>query len=144
MVAWVAGTTGGNDTVVQPGQLLVELYQADGNGAMVDSKTVDQGVATTVGGVTFTFEREAKFSGLAISRDPGAPLIWIGAFLLFAGFVIVFMFPHRRVWGRIAARPDGGAALLLASIGRKDTTAGIEFTELVNDLRGALNTPARA
>ena len=144
LVAWVAGTTGGNDTVVRPGQLLVEIYQASGNGAMVDSKTIDQGVTSTVGGITFTFQREEKFSGLSISRDPGAPLIWIGAFLLCAGFVIVFMFPHRRVWGRIAARPDGSAAVLLASIGRKDTTAGIEFTELVNDLRSALVAPARA
>jgi cytochrome c biogenesis protein len=144
LVAWVAGTTGGNDATVKPGQLLVEIYRADGSGALVDSKTIDQGTATTVGGVSFTFQREEKFSGLAISRDPGAPLIWIGSFLLFAGFVIVFMFPHRRIWGRIDPRPDGGAAVRLASIGRKDTTAGIEFTELVNDLRAALVAPARA
>jgi cytochrome c biogenesis protein len=144
MVAWVAGTSGGNDTTVRPGQVLVELYEAGGSGTLVDSKVIDQGVATVVGGVTFTFQREEKFSGLSISRDPGAPLIWIGSFLLFGGFVVVFMFPHRRIWARITARPDGGAAVQLASIGRKDTTAGIEFTELVNDLRAALNTPARA
>ena len=143
-VAWVAGTTGGTDTVVRPGQLLVEVYEADGNGTLVDRQTIDQGVATTVGGVTFTFQREEKFTGLSVSRDPGAPLIWLGSFLLFAGFVVVFMFPHRRVWGRIVARPDGGASVQLASIGRKDTTAGLEFTELVNDLRSALHTPARA
>jgi cytochrome c biogenesis protein len=144
LVAWVAGTTGGNDATVKPGQLLVEIYQSGGSGTLVDTKTIDQGVPTTVGGITFDFQREEKFSGLAISRDPGAPLIWIGSFLLFAGFVIVFMFPHRRIWGRIATRPDGSAAVLLASIGRKDTTAGIEFTELVNDLRTALITPAKA
>jgi len=144
LVAWVAGTTGGNDTQVKPGQLLVEIYQAGGSGAMVDTKTIDQGVPATVGGITFNFQREEKFSGLSIARDPGAPLIWIGSFLLFGGFVIVFMFPHRRIWARIATRPDGSAAVLLASIGRKDTTAGIEFTELVNDLRSALNTPAQA
>ena len=142
-VAWVAGTTGGNDTVVKPGQLLVEIYQADGAGTLVERKTIDQGVASTVGGVTFTFQREEKFTGLAISSDPGAPLIWLGSFLLFAGFVMVFMFPHRRLWGRIAPRPDGGAAVLVASIGRKDTTAGLEFTELVNDLRAALHAPAQ-
>jgi cytochrome c biogenesis protein len=144
LVAWVAGTTGGNDSQVKPGQLLVEIYQAGGSGTMVDTKTIDQGVPTAVGGITFNFQREEKFSGLSISRDPGAPLIWIGSFLLFAGFVIVFMFPHRRIWGRIATRPDGSAAVLLASIGRKDTTAGIEFTELVNDLRAALSAPAKA
>ena len=142
-VAWVAGTTGGTDTVVRPGQLLVEIYQADGAGTLVERKTIDQGVATTVGGVTFTFQREEKFTGLSISRDPGAPLIWLGSFLLFAGFVVVFMFPHRRVWGRIVSRPDGGASVQLASVGRKDSTAGNEFTELVNDLRSALHTPAR-
>ncbi|HEX2756053.1 MAG TPA: cytochrome c biogenesis protein ResB [Candidatus Limnocylindrales bacterium] len=142
-VAWVAGTSGGNDTVVRPGQLLVEIYQADGAGTLVERKTIDQGVATTVGGVTFTFQREEKFTGLAISRDPGAPLIWLGSLLLFGGFVLVLMFPHRRLWGRIAPRPDGGATLLVGSIGRKDTTAGIEFTELVNDLRAVLHAPAR-
>ena len=144
LVAWVAGTSGGNDPTVKAGQVLVEVYRAEGAASLVDTRVIEQGVPTAVGGITFNFEREEKFSGLSISRDPGAPLIWIGSFLLFAGFVVVFMFPHRRIWGRIATRPDGSAAILLASIGRKDTTAGIEFTELVNDLRSALVAPARA
>jgi hypothetical protein len=53
------------------------------------------------------------------------------------------MFPHRRVWGRIVARP-GGSTVSLAAAGRKETIAGKEFTDIVNDVRRAFSVPSRA
>ncbi len=138
----LVGTTGTTDALVKPGQVRVELYDAT-TGNPVTQQSIDLGTATAVGGVTFTFEKETKFTGLSVAKDPGAPLVWLGSFLLVAGFALVFSFPHRRIWGRIAARPNGGAALSLASIGRNDTAQENEFTALVTDIRQAFHAQAR-
>jgi cytochrome c biogenesis protein len=141
LVAWVIGTNGDQDTVVKPGQMRVEVYKADDQATPVASQTIDQGKPTEVGGVTFTFLRESQFTGLSVSKDPGVMLVWLGGFLLFAGFVLVFTLPHRRIWARIAPRPNGGATVALAAAGRKDVTQGTEFADVIVDVRAALAAP---
>jgi cytochrome c biogenesis protein len=145
LVAWVVGTGGSADPLIKPGQVRVELYRADGDGAAVAAQTITQGTPTTISGLTFTFERERQFTGLSVARDPGVPLVWLGCFLLFAGFVVVFMFPHRRVWIRIVPRAGRGSTVSLATVGRRDTVgAGAEFSALVEDIRTALQAPSRS
>jgi cytochrome c biogenesis protein len=145
MVAWVVGTGGSADPLIKPGQVRVELYRADGEGAAVAAQTITQGEPATVAGLTFTFERERQFTGLSVARDPGVILVWIGCFLLFAGFVVVFMFPHRRLWVRIVPRAGRGSTVSLATVGRRDTVgAGAEFSALVEDIRTALQAPSRS
>ena len=143
LTVWVIGTAGPTDPVVKPGQMRVEVYQSSGDGAPVASETIDQGKAVEIGGLSFLFNRETQFTGLSASKDPGAILVWIGSILLLVGFTVVFMFPHRRVWGRIVARP-GGSTVSLAAAGRKETIAGKEFTDIVNDVRRAFSVPSRA
>jgi cytochrome c biogenesis protein len=142
-VGWITGTLGSGDTFIAPGQVRVELYSA-GEGTLVDQAVVTQGEEATVGNLTILFEREAQFTGLNVARDPGVPLIWIGSLLLFAGFVIRFTVPHKRVWARVVARPNGGAVIGLATLEHKDVTAGSEFENVVNDIRTALQAPAQA
>jgi len=142
-VAWVTGTLGNGDTFIAPGQVRVEIYTT-GEGTLVDQKVVNQGEPATIGNLTVTFERESQFTGLNIARDPGVPLIWIGSFLLFVGFVIRFTVPHKRIWGRIVSRPNGGSVVALATLTHKDVTAGSEFENVVNDIRTALTAPAQA
>ena len=142
-VGWVTGTLGSGDTFIAPGQMRVELYTT-GEGALVDQAVVTQGEEATIGNLTILFERESQFTGLSVARDPGVPLIWIGSLLLFVGFVIRFMVPHKRVWARIVARPNGGAVIGLATLAHKDVTAGSEFENVVNDIRTALQAPAQA
>ena len=72
LTAWIVATTGPNDPDVKPGQIAVELYKAD-TGEAVVQKSIDQGVATTIEGLSFTFDREAKFTGLSVANDPGTP-----------------------------------------------------------------------
>ena len=142
-VAWVSGTLGSGDTTIRPGQVQVDIYTA-GEGRLVEQKVLDQGAAATIAGLDVTFEREAQFTGLNVARDPGVPLIWIGSLLLFVGFVVRFMVPHKRVWARIVARPNGGALIGLATLAHKDVTAGSEFENVVNEIRTALQAPAQA
>ncbi len=143
LTVWVIGTAGPGDPMVEPGQMRVEVYEASGNGAPVAAETIDQGKSAEIAGLTFTFNRETQFTGLSASKDPGAVLVWIGSILLLVGFTVVFMFPHRRVWGRIVARP-GGSTVSLAAAGRKETIAGKEFTDIVNDVRRASSVPTKA
>ena len=141
-VGWVVGTLGNGDTTIQPGQVQLELYTAD-TGTAVGSKVLDQGTPATISDLTVTFDRESQFTGLNVARDPGVPLVWLGALLLFVGFVIRFTIPHKRLWARISARPNG-AVLGLAGLGNRDAVLATEFDNLVNDIRAALQAPTRA
>ena len=60
----------------------MQVYNT-GDGSLVDDKVVDQGTPATVAGLTVTFDRETQFTGLNVARDPGVPLVWVGALLLF-------------------------------------------------------------
>ncbi len=141
-VVWIMGTTGGSDPQVKPGQVEVQVYNS-GQSTPIDDKVIDQRTEATVGGLTMTFERESQFTRLSVARDPGVTLVWLGSLLLFGGFAIRFMFPHKRLWGRIVSRPNGGAVVSLATLSHKDVAQGTEFEHLVNDIRSALQTPAQ-
>jgi cytochrome c biogenesis protein len=138
---WLLGTTGGSDPQVKPGQVLVQVFNS-GQDTPAAQQLINQGSTSTVGDLQVTFDRESQYTRLNVARDPGVNLVWIGALLLFGGFAIRFMFPHKRVWGRIVSRPNGGAVLALATLTQKDVAQGTEFENLVNDIRTALRTPA--
>jgi cytochrome c biogenesis protein len=141
--AEIQGTTGGSDPNVKPGQVSFGIFTR-GASSFTDAKVIDQGTPATIGGLTVTFERETQFTGLNVARDPGVPLIWIGSALLFLGFLVRFMIPHKRVWARVVARPAGGAVVGLATLTQKDVSAGTDFEQLVSDIRAALSAPAQA
>jgi cytochrome c biogenesis protein len=143
LTAWIVATTGPNDPSVKPGQVAVELYKSD-TGDAVTQQSIDQGVATTIEGLSYTFDRESKFTGLSVANDPGTPLVWLGCILLVVGFVIRLYVPYRRVWGRLVARPGGGTSLSIAAVGRRDTGFDTEFTTIVTEIRQAMTAPARS
>ena len=143
LTVWIIGTAGTGDTVVAPGQMRVEVYKGSA-GTAVAGQTIDQRTSAVLAGYTFAFDREMQYTGLSVARDPGTPLIWLGSLLMIAGFVLVLMFPHRRIWGRLVVRHDGRGMLSLAAAGRRDVTANTEFTDLVTDIRAAFTTPTGA
>ena len=141
LAVWIVGTWGGTDPLVKPGQIRVETYRAS-TGDPIDQQTIDQGVATTVSGLAFTFGRELQFTGLSVARDPGTIFVWIGSLLLIAGFTIGFSFPHRRLWARLVLRPNGVGTLSVATPGRVSHDVDKAFTNLVTDLRAACADPS--
>jgi len=143
LTVWVVATAGPDDPDIKPGQVAVELYASD-TGEAVTQKSIDQGVATEIEGLTYTFDREAKFTGLSVANDPGTPLVWLGCILLVVGFVIRLYVPYRRVWGRLVARPGGGTSLSIAAVGRRDTGFDTEFTTIVTEIRQALTARAQS
>ncbi len=134
LTVWVLDTGGSSDTVVRPGQMRVEVYKSDDQATPVGAQSLDPGKPATIGGVTFTFQRETQFTGLSVAKDPGAPLIWLGCALLLFGFVVRFTITNRRIWARIVARPDGGSTVALASVGHRDTKLAAEHAALIEDI----------
>ena len=143
LTVWIIGTAGTSDPKIAPGQMRVEVYKGS-DGTAVAGETIDQRTSAELAGYTFAFDREMQYTGLSVARDPGTPLIWLGSVLMIVGFVLVLMFPHRRIWGRLVMRTDGRGMLSLAAAGRRDVNSNTEFTDLVTEIRAASTTPADA
>ncbi|HSN44574.1 MAG TPA: cytochrome c biogenesis protein ResB, partial [Propionibacteriaceae bacterium] len=94
-----------------------------------------QGTPATIGELTFTFEREQKFTGLRIARDPGAVWVWVGSALLLIGMFLTMFFRHRRIWVRVHAA-EGGSEVRVAAAERYDTGFRLWFAQLVSDIEG--------
>ena len=141
---WIIGTGGDSDTRVRPGQVEVQVFNSGAaSSTPIDDKVIDQGKAATVAGMAMTFDRESQYTRLTVARDPGVVLVWLGSFLLFIGFALRFMLPHKRVWGRITTRSNG-AVVAMATLAQKDAAIGTDFEDLVNDIRTALQAPVQA
>jgi cytochrome c biogenesis protein len=98
---------------------------------------VDQGTTASMGGVDVTFARERQFTGLIVSRDPGAIFVFGGAMLLVTGLFLVFFFPSRRIWTRIVPGPSG-AEVRVGATSRHDATFGPDFQKLVGEMQRSL------
>jgi cytochrome c biogenesis protein len=138
LVVYVVGAASGIvDPTIRPGQMQFEVYQGEA-ASPIAVEVADQGQPVTVAGLDFTFVRERQFTGLIASRDPGAPLVWLGTLLLVGGVALVFFFPARRLWARIRPAP-GGARIQVAAITRHDVTFEAAFGSLIEDVRAGLD-----
>jgi cytochrome c biogenesis protein len=125
VTVWVIGAASGQvDPQIKAGQIQLEVYQGTGQSPTA-LQVVDQGKATAMAGYEFTFVRERQFTGLIVSRDPGAPIVWLGALFLVLGVILVFLFPARRLWARVRGSA-GGAEVRIAASSRHDV--GFENT----------------
>jgi cytochrome c biogenesis protein len=41
------------------------------------------------------------YTGLQVNRDPGVSIVWVGCFVMVAGFFVTFFMSHRRIWVRV-------------------------------------------
>lgn len=118
--------------------------------AQIEKKGVDDPIAggrlvagqpTTVGDYTITFQREAKFAGLMVNQDFGAPWVWTGSALLMIGMTATMGFKHRRVWVRVRPSESGtGTQVVAASSDKADLSFQRWFRDLGDELR-ALDGP---
>ena len=132
IVYLVVPASGETDPNIKAGQIQLEIEQ-DGKDEPIATQVVDQGKTTTIAGLSYTFERTRQYTGLIVTRDPGAPLVWIGSTLLVLGLFMVFSFPHRRVWVRIR-KTSGGSEVFCASTMKRDVAFEPHFRQLVTDI----------
>lgn len=92
-----SGQTG---SAIPPGAAAVELYRLSSQ-EPVQTAELSQGEELTVADLVITFERETKYTGILVRKDPGAPWMWVGSLLLVIGMCVTFMFQYRRIWVRV-------------------------------------------
>jgi cytochrome c biogenesis protein len=141
MVYVVGAASGRVDPRIRAGQMQLEIYRG-GEEQPFAIEILTQGQPLAIDGLTYTFEREQQFTGLIVSRDPGQPLVWLGALALVLGCFLVFMFPNRRIWAQIKARSDGTGEVHLGATARHDAAFAPEFTKLVDQVRLAFGPAA--
>jgi len=129
----IDSASGQVDPDIKAGQVQLEVNQ-DGKKVPIATQVVDQGKATTIGDLTYTFERPRQFTGLSVAKDTGAIFVWLGSALLVIGFYMVFFFPLRRVWVRVR-KTSGGSEILFASTMRRDSAFEPQFHQLVTDIQ---------
>jgi len=135
---YVVGAASGRvDPTIRAGQMQLEIYRA-GEDQPFAIEILSQGQPVTIGERSYIFQREQQFTGLIVSRDPGQMLVWMGALALVLGVFLVFMFPNRRIWAAVRARPDGGGEVRLGATARHDVAFAPEFSKLIEQVRLAL------
>jgi cytochrome c biogenesis protein len=107
----------------------LEVYKKDTGGA-VAVENVSQGTPKDLAGVTFTFQREQRFTGLIVTKDPGVNIIWAASGFMVLGLVMLFYFPHRRLWALCTSRPDGTADVRLGMTADRDISLTEEFNRV--------------
>lgn len=132
----VSPASGQVDDDIAAGQMRVEVYQIDSTTPLA-AQVINQGQATKIGDLTYTFVRERQFTGLMVSRDPGAIWVWIGLGLLLVGICATMFLRHHRIWVRVTEDADGGSLVRAGSPDRYDYT----FDHRFHDFFGSLGEP---
>ncbi len=136
--AYIIGPEPGTyDQTVPLGTVRLELYNKDGRLVGIQELARNQDVQ--VEGLTFRFLRESQFTGLKVVKDPGVNVIWVASTLMVLGLVMVFWFPHRRLWALVSPRPEGGADVRLAAASQRDLGLEKDFEQVAAKVRRALS-----
>ena len=129
LIVYVAGPImGAPDSLIRAGEVRLDIYQDYIRVAR--PQNIEQGVPAQLLGLTFTFEREGRFAGLSVVKDPGTNIIWAAGALMVAGMVMLFYLPPRRLWALCTRRPDGGTEILLGMPAQRDVSLAREFEKL--------------
>lgn len=128
--------SGATAATVGPGKARVDIVR-DGEEEPSASRQLTQGQPAQVGDLAVTFERERQFTGLMVSRDPGAMWVWIGSGLLVLGTCVTMFLRHRRVWVRVHECEEGGSTVRLACPDRADIVFERRFREFADSMANA-------
>ena len=91
-----------------------------------------------IGGYTFKlvdFEKVADGHIIAVQRDPGATVVYIGFALLILTLVAVFFFSHKRVWAVITPDGETSRVVIGGNTNRSQSAFDEKFTGLVQRLQ---------
>ncbi len=149
--AYIVGPEPGTyDQAVPLGSVRLELYRKEGNlvGMSELQRNQDVQLTDTTGNavkdasgnaLTFRFLREGRFTGLKLVKDPGVNVVWIASALMVIGLIMVFWFPHRRLWALVSPRADGGTEVRLAAASQRDLGLEKDFEAVTAKVKRALS-----
>ena len=122
------------------GAAAVEVYEL-ASGEPVAAGEIVQGETDDIAGLDLTFERESKYTGILIRRDPGTIWMWIGSVLLVVGMSITFLFQYRRIWVRVF--PGAGEVTIkFGAVARWDAAYRRLFENIVAEVSETLSEEA--
>jgi len=137
----VAGPSlAGPDPLVSPGEVRVDVFH--GGVRAVSPRNLTVGTPSDVAGLTFTFEREVRFVGLNVVKDPGMNIVWVACAFMVAGLVMLFYLPRRRIWALCVERPGGSVDVLIGMPAQRDAPLEQEFDRLRTKLADTLDARA--
>ncbi|MDO5494114.1 MAG: cytochrome c biogenesis protein ResB [bacterium] len=124
--------SGRTDGSMAPGEMTLVVFPL-GTSEPILEELLLPGQNASLDGLTYTFVRESKYTGLTYATDPGVPWIWVGSALLMAGMTSTFGFRHRRLWLRIT--PDeAGSLVRIAAVDRLDPIQERNFRSLLDTI----------
>lgn len=129
------------DPVIRPGTVRLEIYEMTGS-APLALENISQSAPKSISGLTYTFVRESRFSGLQVVRDPGLPLVWFGSAVIVLGAIAALMFPHRRIWARVERDDSGTVQVRMAAARERGLPFDLEFKNLASSVEGRLAAPS--
>jgi cytochrome c biogenesis protein len=129
------------DPVIRPGTIRLEIYEMTGS-APLAMENISQSTPKSIAGLTYTFVRESRFSGLQVVRDPGLPLVWFGSAVIVLGAIVALMFPHRRIWARVERDDNGAVSVRMAAARERGLPFDLEFKHLASSVEGRLAPPS--
>jgi len=135
-----APSLAGPDPLVRPGEVRVDIFQ--GGVRAVAPQNLTLGSPANIAGLTFTFEREVRFAGLNVVKDPGMNIVWAACAFMVAGLVMLFYLPRRRLWALCVEQPGGSADVLIGMPAQRDAPLEQEFERLQKNLTSSLEAGA--
>ncbi|MEQ1763877.1 MAG: cytochrome c biogenesis protein ResB [Pyrinomonadaceae bacterium] len=119
--------------VFQPGQPPVTAYAF---GPKLANMPVAKKPVAGYGYQLIDFEKAPDRHVLAVQRDPGSNVVYVGFLMLFITLVGVFFFSHQRVWAAIEKNADGINEVTLAgNTNRSQNTFDEKFSQFVKSLQ---------
>jgi cytochrome c biogenesis protein len=128
------------DPLIRAGELRVEVFHHNVRTLPVQNLT--QGTPAQLGDLTFTFERETRYVGMKVVKDPGMTIVWVACAFMLAGLAMLFYLPRRRLWALCSDRDDGTSQVLVGMPAQRDVTLESEFGRLQTRIARALGIPA--
>ncbi len=134
LTVFVVETASGQvDNNIKPGQVQLEIHKA-GQETPIAVQVISQGKPETIDGLSYTFERNRQFTGLIVAHDRGQVFVWVGSGLFVLGLILVFFFPHRRIWVRAVPTPEG-TEVLCASTVKRDPAFEPQFHQMITEIQ---------
>jgi len=120
-----------------PGRIIYAIFE---NNQRVGMGSAEPGSMISPGQdeISIQFVRAVPYTGLLVKRDPGIPLVWLGAGFMLAGLSLTFFLLPRRLW-IVVEQQDG---LLNAIMGGKSSRNPGRLEERIKDLAAAIQEDA--
>lgn len=122
-------------------QGMTQLRGTDGKPLQI-ILTPGQTVTLPDGLGSITLDRVERWAGLSTRYDPARPLALASSLACLVGLLGSLLIKRRRVFVRVAPRPDGGSAVQIGALARgEDAMLGGYVDDLATRLRGAGSPP---